>query len=347
MNKAGKFLLLVAAFGVAGMPLLSQTSSNPKPSFEVVSIKPSAPLGGGGPIRVGGGARGDRYTMSNANLRMLLQQAYSKNSNAGPGGQVQLIGGPSWMDSDRFDIQATADCSGGVLSREKLQLMIQSMLEDRFQLKAHTETRELPTYNLVVAKDGPKIKASEDQTPPNLAGGGGPPQPCAPASATAAPPTPPPPPPSPLGPGGERGALLNPNVAMVPRGGMAIMFTPAGLVLRGTAVPVSTLVGSLQQQIGRPVIDKTGLKGLFDFILQFSQEGLNTPGLPGAPIPVGPPGGGAGPAIVGGGGPAPATAGDPVPSIFTAIQDLGLRLESAKGPVEVLVIDSAQKPPEN
>ena len=125
------------------------------------------------------------------------------------------------------------------------------------------------------------------------------------------------------------------------------MFTPAGFVVRGSAVPLANLVGSLQQQIGRPVIDKTGLKGLFDFILQFSPEGLNNPGFPGLPAPLGPPGGGAGPAIAGGAGPAPAAAGDPVPSIFTAIQDLGLRLESAKGPVEVLVVESAQKPPEN
>src|SRR6516225_5035555 len=218
MNKTGKFLLLMAAFGIAVMPLLSQTSSKAKPSFEVISIKPSAPLEGGR-VRIGGGARGDRYTMSNANLRMLLQQAYSKNSNAGPGGQIQLIGGPNWMDSDRFDIQATADCSGGVISREQLQLMIQSMLEDRFQLKSHMETREMPIYNLVLGKDGPKLKASEDQTPPNL-GQGGPPPPCGPVPA--APPAtlpPPPPPPAP----GQRGGILDPNFVM-PRGGMAMTF---------------------------------------------------------------------------------------------------------------------------
>src|SRR5215475_10328300 len=157
MNKTAKALLLIAALGVAALPLSSQTSSGKKPSFEVVSIKPSAPLGPG-PIRIGGGARGDRYTMSSATLRMLLQQAYSKNSNAGPGGQIQLVGGPSWMDSDRYDIQATADCSGGVLSREQLQLMIQTMLQDRFQMKAHVETRDMPIYNLVIGKEGPKLK---------------------------------------------------------------------------------------------------------------------------------------------------------------------------------------------
>jgi len=95
----------------------------------------------------------------------------------------------------------------------------------------------------------------------------------------------------------------------------------------------------LQQNLGRPVIDKTELKGLFDFRLQFSPEGLTLPGGRGF-------GPGPGPEAGGPGG-APATAADPVPSLFTAIQDLGLRLESSKGPVEVLVVDSAQKPTEN
>src|SRR5215467_9698153 len=202
MEKARKVILFLAACTFAVMPLLSQTSTKPKPSFDVISIKPSAPNLG---IR-GGGARGDRFTMTGASLRMLLQNGYQPlSSGGGPIGQLQIIGGPNWMETDRYDIQATADCSGGVLSREQLQLMVQSMLEDRFQLKAHMETRELPIYNLVVAKDGAKIKPSEDQTMPVRAGGG-PPQPCGPVPATAA--TPPPPPP-PLAPG-ERGRM-DPN----------------------------------------------------------------------------------------------------------------------------------------
>jgi uncharacterized protein (TIGR03435 family) len=123
---------------------------------------------------------------------------------------------------------------------------------------------------------------------------------------------------------------------------MVMMFTPAGLTMQAAGVPLANMVGMLQQQIGRPIIDKTDLKGLFDFKLQFSPEGLTFPGLPGGL----PPGAGLGP---GPGGPAgtPSTATDPVPSLFTAIQELGLRLESAKGPVAVLVVDSAQKPTEN
>src|SRR5215471_5226902 len=190
MSQPGKVVLIFAAAAFAVVPLLSQTSPGPKPSFEVISIKPSAPNLNF--IR-GGAARGDRYTMTGANLRMLVQNAYGRPSAGIPVGQLQIVGGPSWMDSDRFDVQATADCSGGVLSRDQLQLMVQSMLEERFQLKAHMETRDLPIYNLVVGKDGSKMKASADQTPPGT-GLQGPPPPCSPAPATpATPPQPPPP----------------------------------------------------------------------------------------------------------------------------------------------------------
>lgn len=332
MKKTGKAALIAAAFAFAALPLLSQTSPTPKPSFEVISIRPSAPNLG---IR-GGGARGNRYTMSGASLRMLLQNAYQRPPAAGPVAQLQIIGGPSWIDSDRYDIQATVDCGGGVLSREQVQLMVQSMLEERFQLKAHMETRELPIYNLVVAKDGPKIKASADQTPPALPPGG-PPQPCGPA-----PPVPAVPGGTPFGPinPGQRGNPLDPNF-VVPRGAMMMMMSPTGMTMQAAGVPLTNMLATLQQQVGRPIVDKTDLKGLFDFRLQFSSEGLTMPGLPPPPPPPGLGPAPAGPAT------APSTATDPVPSLFTAIQELGLRLESSKGPVAVLVVDSVQKPTEN
>jgi uncharacterized protein (TIGR03435 family) len=132
------------------------------------------------------------------------------------------------------------------------------------------------------------------------------------------------------------------NAAM-PRGSMMMMMSPTGMTMRATATPFSNLVNQLTQRLGRPVIDKTGLKGLFDFTLQFSPEGLANP-TPFGPLP---PGAGFGPGGPGVPGTPPATAADPVPSLFTAIQELGLRLESTKGPVEVLVIDSVQKPTED
>src|SRR5262245_54224399 len=117
---------LAAAFVVLEISLLAQ-----KPTFEVVSIKPSAPNPTG--LR-GGGPRGNRYVQSSATLRMLLQVAY-RPPTSGPG-QIQIIGAPAWADSDRYDMEATVDCSGGVLATGQVPLMVQSMLEDRFQLKA-------------------------------------------------------------------------------------------------------------------------------------------------------------------------------------------------------------------
>ncbi len=325
-------VLMVLALTLAVVPLLSETPQTAKPSFDVISIKPSGPNVAG--IR-GGGARGNRYTMSNVTLRILLQNGYQRIAPGAPVGQIQIIGAPNWIDSDRFDIQATMDCSNGVISREQVQLMVQSMLEDRFQLKAHMETRELPIYNLVVGKDGPKLKASADQTSTFPTGTG--PQYCSPGPSTSLPPPPPPPPP----PGsGQRGGPLDPNFVM-PRGSMMFTMNPTvGMVMRGTAVPIGNMINMLQQQVGRPVIDKTNLKGLFDFVLQFSPEGVNVPGILAGvapPVPANPPSGAA----------APPVAGEPIPSIFTAVQELGLRLESAKGPVEVLVIDAVQKPTTN
>lgn len=328
MKRIGKVVLFTAASAFAVFPLSSQTP--PKPSFEVISIKPTAP----GPNFIRGGApRGDRFDFTGANLRMLLNVAYSRIGN-GPGGQLQIFGGPAWMDSERYDVQAKADCSGGKLSREQTQLMMQSLLEERFQLKAHKETRDLPIYNLVVAKDGSKLKASADQTPSPLTANG-PPQPCDPDAPQF---TLPPPPPPPRGGGGPDGRGGLPDLSNMPRGAMFMMMSPTGMTMVTNGVPIGNLVNMLAQQVGRPVVDKTDLKGLFDFKLTFSPEGLQTPfgGLA-------PPGGGPAP----GGLSTTPNAADPNPSLFTAIQELGLRLESTKGPVEVLVVDSVQKPTEN
>jgi uncharacterized protein (TIGR03435 family) len=323
MKRIGNFVLFTAASALVVFPLLSQTKA--KPSFDVISIKPTAP----GPIGIrGGGPRGDRVDLTAANLRMLLQIAYARIGNA-PGGQLQIFGGPPWMDADRYDVQAKADCSGGKLSREQTQLMMQSLLEERFQLKAHMETRELPVYNLVVGKGGPKLKVSEDQTPPPFLANGGP-QPCDPEIANLT--LPPPPPPRGGGPEG-RGGL--PDLSEMPRGAMFMMASPTGMTMVTNGVPIANLVNLLSQQVGRPVIDKTDLKGLFDFKLTYSPESIQTP-FGGPP----PPGGGIGLSTT-------PNASDQNLSLFTAIQELGLRLESTKGPVEVLVIDSVQKPTEN
>src|SRR5262249_29292885 len=136
-------------------------------------------------------------------LRMLLQRAYQRLSVT-PVAPIQIIGAPSWIDSDRYDIQATANCSAAAFSSEQIQLMFRSMLEDRFQLKAHKETREGQVYTFVVAKYPPRIKLSEDQTPiPRQVTA--PIQPCSSVPEAPANPTP-----RPI-PAGQRGSPFDPD----------------------------------------------------------------------------------------------------------------------------------------
>jgi uncharacterized protein (TIGR03435 family) len=276
-------LLLTAALGMAVSPLQSQINPQTKPSFDVVSIKRSSGARAAGAGIGGSSVRGNRFIMPNGTLRAMLQLAY-QHPDGLPLLADQIVGGPNWIDSDRYEIQATAAGNEETrIPRDQLVLMFQSMLEERFRLKAHIETRELPVYTLLIGKDGSKLKPSADQTPTL--------------------------PPRQRATGDVRGSI----------GGT---ISATSRTMRATAVPMSQLVNVLIQQTGRLVIDKTNLQGLFDFNLQFSTAGLA--------------------------GNAPPGTEDPNPSLFTAVQEqLGLRLESTKGPVEVLMIESVQKPTEN
>jgi len=315
------YRILAFSIAVAIVPLFSQTPA-PKPSFEVISIKRTAP---GNNIE-GFGAVGDRFNVTGGTLRFLLN-IYSSANNGPSGDQLQIINAPNWIDTDRYDIDAKIDCSVGKPSREQLYLMVQSMLEDRFQLKSHTETRELPVYNLVVAQDGPRTKKSTDQTPTGAKDSGPPPLLCRSI--------PEPPPVSQGNPSGPRGGAPGTMRPAIPRGSLIVTGNPmtGGLRMFGTAVPFSNFVSHLQYPAGRRVIDKTQLTGLFDFELSFLPEDPTTAlGPDGPPLNA----------------PQSSAAAEPLPSIFTVLQkQLGLRLESTKGPVEVLVIESVQKPTEN
>jgi bla regulator protein blaR1 len=301
-------ILRMALIGAVAIPLQSQAPS--KPSFEVASVKPSA---GAGNFMGIGRAPGGRFTANNVPLRFLIQNAYRVRD-------FQVIGGPSWMASERWDVEAKAE-EGSIPApsgppdpnvADPMSIRLQSLLEERFQLKLHRETRELPIYTLTIVKDGLKMKSVE--APPRLVPGQAPPGP-----------SPPPPPP---------GGGLPANFTPAPG---SVMMSPGRLL--GSAMTMTQLVNSISGLLGRSIVDKTELKGYFDVRLQFAPESA-----PGSSGPVGPAPGG-GPPIAG----PPAGASDPAgPSIFTAVQEqLGLRLESTRGPVEVLVIDSVQKPTEN
>jgi len=119
MNRVGRLTLLIATASSV-CALLSQNAV-PKPAFEVISIKPTAPGNRGR----GGGPRGDRFTMAGSTLKMLLQAAYQR-STPGTVSDFQVFGGPSWIDEDQYDMDAKADCSGGPIRLDQYHLMVQS-----------------------------------------------------------------------------------------------------------------------------------------------------------------------------------------------------------------------------
>ena len=276
----------LALFGFAIATISwAQTPLTKKPAFEVASIKLNTASEGNAGL---GDQPGGRFVASRIFLRRVIQYAYRDNQ--------QFLGGPDWLDTDRWDIEAKAP-EGTVPGRnnpinvavpDTIALMLQSLLEDRFKLKAHRETRELPVYELTVAKGGAKVRLSEDQTTPAALVGGG----------------------------AQRGAVL-------PRGGIRLGRND----MEAQAQPISLLAAALGVlTAGRPVLDKTGLKGLYDIKLQWTPD-------PGLMAPVNP---GAAPTVPAG------------PSLFSALEEqLGLKLESSRGRLPVLVIDSIDRPVRN
>ena len=202
----------------------------------------------------------------------------------------RVEGGPDRMKFDSYAINATADAGAGEAMMRGP--MMQALLEDRFQLKLHRETRETPVYELVAAKGGPKLQAFKQAS-------------CTPADSRLAPGTEPQPKPCKFS------------------------------LLRGKTAPfrISAQGASLQQlafllglSVDRPVVDKTGIAGLYDFDFEFGRdEAMGDLSPHDAAQPA-----------------------DPGPSLSTVLREqLGLKLESGKGSREVLVIDHVERPSEN
>jgi uncharacterized protein (TIGR03435 family) len=291
--------LSVLAGGFAAITLLvaieakSQAQSPPPvvPSFAAATIKPSRSGGDGGGEMFSPG----RYVAKNVTVKDLIKGAYGIRS----GSSSQIVGGPSWVSSARFDVEAKEE---EPLPPEVKQihgysrLEIQALLADRFKLKIHHETRELPVYEVVVAKNGPKLTLSA--TPP--------PSPGSDTPSTvfgAALPTP--------RTEGWRG------IRRVGRGSIKAQYERMSMF--------ATNFLQDQPELGdRLVLDQTGLKGDYDFTLQWLPEGesVRYQALP------------------------PPEAS--WPSLFTALEEqLRLKLEPSKGIVDVIVIDSVTAPSEN
>jgi uncharacterized protein (TIGR03435 family) len=284
-------LSVPVVIGVLTAPAIqAQNAPANTPKFDVASIRackePTNSSAAGGHSSPG------RLATDCDELLNLIGNAYSyfadghPNFNAEP---TPITGGPPWLQSASYEINAKAE--GSSSAAMMLGPMMQALLEDRFQLKIHRETREGPVYLLTVARGGPRLHSFIEGS-------------CTPWSV----------PPPPLQPGTKY------------CGSMISGISPSVEALGATLDEFSK---TLRLVVDRPVIDETGITGRFDMRVEFSREGSALTAIH----------------LV---GPSPATDPRGVPSIFTAIQEqLGLKLESGRGPVDTLVIDHIEKPSEN
>jgi uncharacterized protein (TIGR03435 family) len=236
--------------------------------FDVVSIKPSDPLAMN--MHIGIGPSGS-FEAGGVNLMSLIAQAYDVRG-------FQIVGGTGWMNDDKYTIVTKDEAknpTGAELSamndtqrqqaQDRLMAKVRAMLADRFQLKTHRETKEMPVYDLTVAKGGVKMQVAPED--------------------------------------GNNDVGLNSSRTNEAKTGVT-----------AKRLPMEILTRFLSNQVGRTVVDRTGLTAHYNFKLVYTADMGDTTG----------------------------------PSIFTALQEqLGLKLESGKGPVEVVVIDRAEKPSEN
>jgi uncharacterized protein (TIGR03435 family) len=269
---------------------------DPDTRFEVVAIKAFDQGSGGFLMRMTPG----RFD-STVPVGILLRQALQKPD-------YQIVGAPGWLDTERYSI--TAKAPEGV-PPAAMSVMLVNLLKDRFQLATHLETRELSIFNLVFARAdgrlGPDLKATSAECQAIMA------ERIAAAKASAGRGGPPPLP-----------SMPGPNEPLPCGFGRLI---PGSVAVSGRTL--AQFVSVLSDLARRPVLDKTGLTGMFDFALKFAPETAGAPG-PFAMMP---------------GGPTLPPVDPDAPSFVTAVQEqLGLKLESARGPVEVVVIDKFEKP---
>jgi uncharacterized protein (TIGR03435 family) len=250
-----------------GMLFVSLGHGEEKPArltFEVAAIRPTPPDARYGGIKPMPG--GDGYLVQNMAVKTMISLMYKV-----PGRQIK--GGPDWLDTSRWDIEAKADHFYNI---DDLHTMFQNLLADRFNLKFHIETREGPVYALMVDKSGSKMKINDSAQDFKI----------------------------PIMPGPDNSYV-------------------------GTRVPLKYFCWFLSNQLTaeeRPVIDRTGLGDKnFDFTLSFAPE--LPPNVPKENLP---------PGLL------------DRPSLFDALKEqLGLKLQPEKGPVEYYVIDHLEKPSEN
>jgi bla regulator protein BlaR1 len=332
LNFAKKLALALAGIAALGAPIVvgimnapplrAQSAPAATPKFEVASIRPcrpgDQPAGGGRGGRGGGGGSSfgrspGRISVTCMTVFQLINAYLSNddplvNDSAGLFDIKRVRGGPAWVHSARYTIEAetndpvaTGPTTIGSPASKLLQgPMLRTLLEDRFQLKTHREIEEIPMYALTVAKGGFKLKPMEE---------GG----CIPRDPT-------------------KGVLVS---QMFPPGQKPLCVSHVSWdgpnwTIDAAGQSLDRLAGALSVTMDRHVLDKTGIAGLFNFHLAFAHDGDAPGNLP--------------PDL-----PSPFTASDipPGPSVFTVLQQLGLKLAPVKGPRGYIVIDRVERPSEN
>ena len=267
---------LVIALALTGGLLSSQ--SREMPAFDVASVKPnrSGDTESASFVQPGG-----RYTATNVTLRALVKTAYTLHD-------AQIIGGPSWIDADRFDVAAKAEgYSTPSAFRDRARLMLRPLLADRFKLALRPDRREIAVYSLELARADGRFGLQFGRS--DAGNCSGPPKAIRPAAGSAEPEIP------------------------LPCG--AELFRLGHLAARGMAV--SNLAFNVSRWTDRVVVDRTGLEGPFDWDVQWVPDPLT-------PDSGRPPDG---------------------PSLFAALRDqAGLKLEGTRAPVEVLIVERAERP---
>jgi len=237
-------LMATLALLAIGAPRAQAPAAQP-PAFDVASVKPNKD-GGPSSVRV---TPGGMLTITNSNLRNIIRNAWNITND-------QIVGGPDWLDSDRFDITAKASQPFG---QDQARAMLQALLADRFGLATHNETRELPVYLLVLARKdgalGPQMKKADVD--------------CAALFASVAA-------------GGKMPERLpNGNLPC----GISVRLNQGQGVVTGNGVAMEQLARNLVGGVGRIVVDKTGLAGYYDINVTFAADGPPSAGAPAAPAP--------------------------------------------------------------
>jgi uncharacterized protein (TIGR03435 family) len=273
----------------------AQESPPTRLTFEVASVKRSAPDAGG--VTLGSG-RG-QYRAINVPLRVTIANAWNLRDH-------QIVGAPARLASDRFDIVAKEP--EGTFTDDQRRLMMQALLADRFKLQARLETREMPLYNLVLLRSDGRLGQELKPTPVDCAAlrkeraAGG---------AAAGPPRP-------------------PNVEERVPCSRRAFFSPQAATINASGLTLDEIATTLGTYADRTVANKTGLIGEYDVLLKFRPEAGGPMGTLAPPL---------------------SAASDPtsdLATLATAVQEqLGLKLESARGPVPVLVIQSVSPPVED